>query len=160
MEGLASLPEAPLERVREDLVRIIEDSDPAMRLEVLRTITSHKVVAAGPSLTRRAQDDLFLTLPPEERKALLEAIGALNRRRADELALEWLERQQVFSSEALDQTRALAAEFLGGSDSKDALDALQRAAKRRLFASQMVREAAQRAADAITERRASRKVRS
>jgi HEAT repeat protein len=155
MEGLASLPEAPSDRVRADVERLVNDADPAMRQEVLRTVAERKVLAAGPTLTRRIQDDKFLELPSEERRLLLEAVGALNRRRADDLAIEWLDRQQVFRTDALEQTRAMAAEFLAGSESTEALDALQRAAKKRLFSSQAVRDTAQRGADAVQSRRSS-----
>jgi hypothetical protein len=155
MEGLAALPEAPSDRVRADVEKLVADADPVMRQEVLRTVAERKVLAAGPALTRRIQDDKFLELPAEERRLLLEAVGALNRRRADDLAIDWLDRQQVFRTDALEQTRAMAAEFLAGSESTEALDALQRAAKKRLFSSQAVRDTAQRGAEVVQSRRSS-----
>lgn len=155
MQGLAALPETSSERLREEIQNLIGDVDPSMRIRVLKAIEAQRVLIAGPALTRRIQADSFAELPIDERRFLLRAVGSLNRSRADGLAIGWLEKQQVFKTDAVEQTRAICAEFLAGSNSAEAVDALQRAAKKRLFQSQAVRDTAARALESVMTRRAS-----
>ncbi|MBI5531619.1 MAG: Hsp70 family protein [Deltaproteobacteria bacterium] len=156
IEGLAALPEAPAERARDQLRQLIEDPDPEMRIQVLQMIMDRHVAAAGPILTWRVQQETFSSLPLGEQRLLFLAVAALNVRRADALAVEWLNKKALFSNNALDQTRALAAEYLATSDSEMAYEALKEAAKRRILGSSAVRDIAESSIEVIMQRRSTR----
>lgn len=156
MEALAALPEAPAEHVRERVRQIVEDPEQALRFKALDVIADRHIAAAGPVLVRRIQDEAFHELDPTERRKLLDAVAKLNRRRADELAVAMLEAGGMFASQAVDQSRSVAAEFLATSDSPEALEALQKASKKRLFGSVKVREVAARSVSSVFERRSLR----
>lgn len=141
---------------RDALARLLEDSEPSVRQEALQMVSSHHLTVAGPLLVRRAQSVDFDHLPLWERKALLLAVAALSPHRAETLAIAMLDKGRLFTSEALEQSRAIAAEFLGESSSQDALDALERAVRRRWLNSQALRNAAARGANAVSRRRSSR----
>lgn len=153
MEALASLPEAPMDRIREDIRRLVEDPDTEMRMRVLQTVASRRILAAGPALMRRIQTDSFHELDVAERRMLLEAVGALNRSRAETLALELLEKRVLLHSASIDATRVAAAEFLASATTPEVLDALRRVSKARWFTSDSVRVAAQQAAGRVEHRR-------
>jgi hypothetical protein len=86
---------------------------------------------------------------------MFEALGKLNKTRSESLALDILTKESVFRSDAMEQTRAVAAEYLSGSDSKEILDALEKVAKKKLFTSASVRQAATKAAEMVQQRRSS-----
>lgn len=156
LEALAALPSASSEQVRDEVQRLLDDPDLELRKGVLRTVTERRILAMGPALMHRAQDKRFHELPEEERRLVLSALGALNRRRAEELAIGMLDEGGLFRSEAADKSRVIAAEFLGEGESQEALDCLQRVVKKRFFASSTVRDAAARATETLTQRRSTR----
>jgi eukaryotic-like serine/threonine-protein kinase len=152
VEGISALPDAPAEQVREQLQRLIEDPDVDMRVQVLQLIIDRHLVPAGPLLMRRIHSDAFGALRAPEQRMLFQAVGSLNQRRADELAINLLDKKQLLEAGASEQTRALAAEFLGSSESREALEALQRNAKRKLLGSNVVADAASAAIEVWTRR--------
>ncbi len=156
MEALAALPETTADLVRDDVGRLVEDPEAELRLRVLETVASRRIMAAGPVLMRRIQSEKFHTLSLRERFLIFEAVGALNRSRADAAAIAMLESSGLFQSEAVDQSRAVAADFLATSSSPQALEALQRVTKKKWFSSQAVRASAARAAERIQHRRSTR----
>ena len=156
MEALACLPETTADLVRDDVGRLVEDPEAELRLRVLETVSSRRIMAAGPVLMRRIQSEKFHTLSLRERFLIFEAVGALNRSRAEAAAIAMLESSGLFQSEAVDQSRAVAADFLAGSSSPQALEALQRVTKKKWFSSQAVRDSAARAAERIQHRRSTR----
>lgn len=153
LDALSLLPDPPPDHVREDVRKLVEDRDRETRLRVLRVVIDRKIGAAGDALARRLRERGFHDLDEVERALLLEALGAGDRRRAEALALELLEQQGLFRGEAVEQSRALAADFLAGSESLEVLDALQRVTKR-WFTSSGLRDSATRAADNVARRRA------
>jgi molecular chaperone DnaK (HSP70) len=156
MEALAALPESPADLVRDDVTRLVEDPEEELRLRVLETVAARKLLAAGPVLMRRIQSEQFHELSLRERRLVLEAVGALNRSRAEAAAIALLESSGLFRSEAVEQSRTAAAEFLAASTSPQALEALQRATRKKWFSSPAVRETAARAAEQVQHRRSTR----
>ena len=151
MAALAAIPDLPAARVRDEVSRVLDDTSEAIRLEALRVIGDSGVVAAGPVLVHRIQSPAFHDTPLEERRATLHALGRLNPRRAEEVAVELLEKRQLIRSQAVEETREICAELLGSADSPAALRALQ-SATGRLFNAQSVRAAAARAVAQIVGR--------
>ncbi|WP_437504322.1 protein kinase domain-containing protein [Sorangium sp. So ce1099] len=143
---------AAAERVREELQRLLDDPAPPVRREALRLIGKLGVLAAGPTLVRRIVAPSFHELPATERRQWIETVAQLNPARAEKLAIELLEKRQLIPSEAIEQTRELAAHFLCQARSYEALRAVKEATKPRWWNTPPVRDAAARAAVAIAAR--------
>lgn len=164
VSALALLPDAAREpdpqaragggdRVREELQRLLDEPSTAVRIEALRTIARLGLLAAGPALVRTIQAQAFHERPPEERREWLETVVRLNPTRAERLAIELLQRRQLLPTDAIEQTREIAANVLAGfAASQDALDAVKEATKSRWSSSTKVRDAAARAVTTIAAR--------
>ncbi len=156
LAALAAMGEAIGDRAREEITGLLDAPDVDVRLRTLDLVASMNVVAAGPVLVRRIQSDAFHDLSLEERRKWLATVTALKAARGESLAIELLSKRRLLSNEATEQSRALAADHLASSDSEEALEALQVAAKQRWGTSNLVREAATRAIEVIEERQAAR----
>ncbi|WP_437875912.1 protein kinase domain-containing protein [Sorangium sp. So ce513] len=143
---------AAADRVRDELQKLLDDPAPPVRREALRLIGKLGVLAAGPTLVRRIVAPSFHDLPAAERRQWLETVAQLNPARAEKLAIELLEKRQLIPSEAIEQTRELAAHFLCQARSYEALRAVKEATKPRWWNTPPVRDAAARAAVAIAAR--------
>lgn len=143
---------AAADRVRDELQKLLDDPAPPVRREALRLIGKLGVLAAGPTLVRRIVAPSFHDLPATERRQWLETVALLNPARAEKLAIELLEKRQLIPSEAIEQTRELAAHFLCQARSYEALRAVKEATKPRWWNTPPVRDAAARAAVAIAAR--------
>ncbi|MGK4001491.1 protein kinase [Sorangium sp. So ce1036] len=143
---------ATAERVREELQKLLDDPAPPVRREALRMIGKLGVLAAGPTLVRRILSTSFHDLPGTERRQWLETVAQLNPARAEKLAIELLEKRQLIPSEAIEQTREMAAHFLCQARSYEALRAVKEATKPRWWNTPPVRDAAARAAVTIAAR--------
>ncbi|WP_437277461.1 serine/threonine-protein kinase [Sorangium sp. So ce375] len=163
ISALAELPDAAVgegapgagsaaERVREELQKLLDDPAPPVRCEALRLIGKLGVLPAGPTLVRRIVAPSFHDLSAAERRQWLETVAQLNPARAEKLAIELLEKRQLIPSEAIEQTRELAAHFLCQARSYEALRAVKEATKPRWWNTPPVRDAAARAAVAIAAR--------
>ncbi|MDC0684146.1 serine/threonine-protein kinase [Sorangium atrum] len=162
ISALAELPDAAAsesgsassaaERVRDELQKLLDDPAPPVRCEALRLIGKLGVLAAGPTLVRRIVAPSFHDLSGAERRQWLETVAQLNPARAEKLAIELLEKRQLIPSEAIEQTRELAAHFLCQARSYEALRAVKEATKPRWWNTPPVRDAAARAAVAIAAR--------
>ena len=141
--AITYLPDASAEIVRAELTRLFEDPAPEVRVHALGIVNKLGAVAAGPVLVRRIQSGALPSLPPPERRLLLQTLALLNPRRAEAIAIEILDKTQMIPSPAVEQTRAFAAEVLGTMHSEDALRALSDAAKKRWWNTQLVRDAAE-----------------
>ncbi len=139
------------DQLRDELLQLVENQDPAVRAAALRALAHHQVRAAGPLLVRRVQDPSFHQVAAEERRELLSALFALHLARAEAISIEILAKHSLLGTDdATEQTRAICAELLGhNSQSQEALDAVLGALKRRWWNSQLLRDAAAFAADAI-----------
>lgn len=152
LQAIARLPVETDERILGELVRLLEDPTEPVRSEALRFCTRAHVKAAGPVLVKHVQSPLFHAKSPEERRQWLVAIAALNVRRAEALAIEFLTKVQLIPSEAIEQTRVVAANLLAQIPTQEGLKAAQDSMKKRWWNTPAVREAAARAAAAITAR--------
>ncbi len=148
-ESVAYLAQTP-EQLKDELSRLAEAPQPELRQAALRTMAFHQVRAAGPLLVRRVQDPTFNQVPVVERRELLTALFALNPQRAEQIAVEVVQKHGLLVDEALEQTRALCAELLGQHASNmTALEAVLQASKRRWWNTQPLRDAAIVAAETI-----------
>jgi HEAT repeat protein len=153
IEALGHVEGVSSERLRLELRTLIEDPDPSVRLAVLRTMTRYGIRVAGPFLVLRIRSPIFDTLPVDERREALDTVCALAPNRFEAVATELLRDTRLLSSDAHEETRALAAEALGRSArGTEAVQALSEAEKRRLRGSARVREAAARALQQIAQR--------
>ena len=152
LEALGKLPEGQAERVREEVAKILDEPSAPMRLEALATLGRIGLVAAGPVLARRIKLPTYHTLSVEERRAWLDAVGKLNTRRGETLAIEIVEEHPLIPKDSIEQSRVVAADFLGSSSAKDALEAVRGAAKKRWWNSEALREVATRSASLIAAR--------
>jgi serine/threonine protein kinase len=153
LAALATMDEVVGDRAREEITSLVQAEDPAVRMRTLELIVSMNVVAAGPSLVRRVQNERFHKESVEERRKMLGTIAHLKPARAEALAIELLGTRKLLGGEAIDQSRALAAELLGHFDSKPSVDALTEASKQRWATSASVREAALESLAIIESRR-------
>jgi hypothetical protein len=142
---LRAISAVPTTAARERMSEMLRDVEPANRLEVLRLIGERRLSSMGPVLVRRIEADAFHALSLDERGALLEVVARLNPRRAEELAMALVSKKHVVPSDAVEQSRALAIDFLAGLDSPESLALLEEVARKRWGNSQLVRDAAGRA---------------
>ncbi len=143
------------ERVRKEIAYLLEDPDEAARTRVLLLVGKLGVVAAGPAIAHGIHTDEFHELTMSERLLWLRTLGTLSATRGEAIAIELLSHRRLLSSEAVEQTRAVAAEVLAIYDSPESNDALHVAAKQRWGTSSLVKDAASRAlADRETRRNA------
>jgi actin-like ATPase involved in cell morphogenesis len=145
MACLREITAAPSPAARALIHDMLHDGDPANRIAVLGLIGERRLSSMGPTLVRRIEADAFHALSLLERGTLLEVVGALNPRRAEELAIALVSKKQVVPSDAVEHSRALAVDFLARVDSSESLALLEEIAKKRWGNSQLVREAAGRA---------------
>ncbi len=152
LEAIARLPVETDDRILGELVRLLEDATSSVRAEALRFCARAYVKSAGPVLVKHVQSPLFHTKSQEERRQWLDAIAALNPRRAEALAIEFLTKVQLIPSEAIEETRVVAAAILATMPSPEGLRAAQDAMKKRWWNTTPVREASTRAAATIAAR--------
>ncbi len=153
LAALAAMGETIGDRARDEITALLDALDGAVRIRTLELASKMNVVAAGPFLVRRVQSDSFHDLSVEERRQWLSTICTLKASRGETLAVELLSKRRLLSNEASEQSRAIAAEALSAFESKEAVEALELAAKQRWGTSATVREAAQKALNAIEARR-------
>jgi len=101
------------ERLLVELAFLLEDVDPHARFDSLVSIEKYKIVAAGPALAARIRERTFDSLPVEERRQALSALGALVPSSAEEIAIGILGEKLARPSPERESTRAVAAELLG-----------------------------------------------
>jgi hypothetical protein len=146
VEALARSNEGPSERMREELARLFAEPNAEARAQALRVVGAAGLVAAGPIVALKLQEPTFHALPMAERKLWFECLAALNPRRADAIALEILVQKKLMPPKPVEETRVLAAEQLAKSRHRESLEALKKVAGDRWFTSQVVRDAAAKAA--------------
>ncbi|MGE3675716.1 MAG: protein kinase [Polyangiaceae bacterium] len=152
LEALSALGASP-ERTNLELRQLLEDPSPEVRLVTLRTIAEHEVKAVGPALAMRIRSDEFDELPLQERGMALDALAKLLPSRAEDVAVELLERSHLVATRAHDETRELAAELLGRTATgSEAERALEREQGRRFRNSERVRDASARALETLRSR--------
>jgi len=135
------------------LRNLVASPEAPMRRKFIEAASQKGIRALEPILVERINSSAYFQLPIRERRLLLEALAATNRMEAEVTAMSLLDKQQLLGGEALEETRAVAADFLGSASSELVLETLQRAAKKRWFGgNETVRETAERAAARVAER--------
>ena len=151
-EATAFLAQTP-EQKREELGRLVENPNPEVRSAALRAMAFHQVRTALPLLVKRVQDPSFNLMAHTEKREILSALYALNAQKGEQLAMEIVQKHGLLVDDSLEQTRALCAELLGANaKTREALEAVLQAAKRRWWNTQPLREAALAAAETIAAR--------
>lgn len=153
IEALIVMPAGRDEYVRTEAKRLLHDPDAAVWGRALAVVTERGLLAAGPALVAQIQAPGFHERPVEERRVWMRGLAKLSPRRAEELCVDLIGQTPLIPSETLEQSRVLAAEILGESGStKEALAVCEDAAKKRWRNTQVVRDAAERAALEIGKR--------
>jgi len=151
VEAVAMRAAASAEGLRDELGRLMQDHDPAVRMAALRTMVSYKVKEAGPPLAMHIQSPAFHKLSVDERTLAFETLYELSPARAESLLKDLVSKTGMFTRESVDDTRILAMNVLakiGGSDAYEAL----KAAAGKWGNSQQVRQAATVAANQMRAR--------
>lgn len=146
IEGLSNLSIEQEDEVRREVRKLLEDPDAVARMETLDLVAQRGLVAAGPAIVLSIQAPAFHLLTTDERKKWLDCLVALSPRRALGVCVAILKEHQIVPTENVEATRALAADVLAGMASKEALEAVTEAAKKRWWNTAPVREASERAA--------------
>lgn len=139
--------------LREELLALVDKGDPDERIAALKSLVGHEAREAVPHLVKRLQDGQFHKFTVNERREFFTAIWNLDAARAEPVLIEMVQKHGLFADEAVEQSRSLAADLLGErARSAEALHAVQNAAKRRWWNTQLLRDAANRAAESISAR--------
>jgi hypothetical protein len=134
MEGVSS------ERLRLELRALLEDPSSDVRIAALRAMHDHTIRVAGPFLVLRIKAPGFDRLEYDERRQALHTLATLAPLRAETVCLELLAEARMVTSEAHEETRALAAEVLGVvASTPEAMTALDNASTARWKNSERVR---------------------
>jgi serine/threonine protein kinase len=134
MEGVSS------ERLRLELRALLEDPSSEVRIAALRAMHDHAIRVAGPFLVLRIKAPGFDRLDYEERRQSLHTLSLLAPSRAEAVCLELLAEARMVTSEAHEETRALAAEVLGTvASTPESMAALENASTARWKNSERVR---------------------
>jgi hypothetical protein len=150
---LATLRGLSGEALARTVASLLEEHDPEVRRSALQVIAANRLKELGPGLVRRAEDPSFHALPTEERRALLDALWALNPPRAEVLSIHLLSQRQVLKTEGREQSRLVAAECLGDHGaSAQVLEALAGAQKGWWGVSEELKAATQAATQKVQAR--------
>jgi len=120
IEALGHIEGTSGSRLRIEMRKLLEDTDPDVRLLALRAMESHSIAIAGPFLVLRIQEAQFFQLPFEERRQALQTLSVLRSKRCEELCMTLLGQSQLWPNTARDETRELAAQFLADVASSNA----------------------------------------
>ncbi len=134
MEGVSS------ERLRLELRALLEDPASEVRVAALRAMQEHAIRVVGPFLVLRIKASGFDRLDFEERRQSLQTLAALAPARAEAICLALLAEGRMVTTDAHEETRALAADVLGAiASSTESLVALDAASTARWRNSERVR---------------------
>ncbi len=152
IESLTKVSSDREDEVRIEVRKMLDDPSASARQAALALVAERGLIAAGPAIVLQIQAPTFHTLTVDERRQWLGCLNALSPRRAMTVCAEILKEHQIIPSEAVEGTRAMAADLLAGMASKEALDAATEGAKKRWWNTAPVREASERAVEQIKAR--------
>jgi serine/threonine protein kinase len=141
-------------RLRLELRKLLDDPDPDVRLLALRAMETHNITIAGPFLVLRIQEQEFVKLSLEERRQALQTLSRLRPKRCEEVCMALLSDARLLRLGGREETRDLAAQFLGEVAASDpAFFLLEKIAKSSVWRnSKRVRDAATAALDRLKQR--------
>lgn len=154
LEALKSFPERGAPKLSESLGFLLKDPEGPIREEALRLVARFNLRAVGPEIVRFIASPEFHTRSIDERSLWLETLASLNPARAESLAIEILTTWKFIPRAEHEQTRIAAAEALARFGSRHALEPIQTTTRKRWWNTPPVREASERALQAISERNA------
>ena len=154
VEALARLPDVGSENVPREILVLLQDPESSVREEALRVVAKFKMRTIGPEIVRFIGSPAFHARSIDERKIWLQTLASLNPARAESLAVEMLTTWTFVPKPEHERTRVAAAEALALFGSRHVVDAIRTAARKRWWNTPPVREAAERALQAISERAA------
>lgn len=145
--------EASSSRWIDAVARRIDDDDASVRLAALELTRRREERQLASAVAERARSDEFRSLPPDERRAILRTLAALNPSRAQDVAIELAEERSLMPSTDRHHTRLLALRVLGEiGDTPEALEAVAKGKEGWMWNSEEVKRAAEAAADQIERR--------
>lgn len=150
IESLTKVSSEREDEVRIEVRKMLDDPSASARQTALALVAERALIAAGPAIVLQIQAPTFHSLTADERRQWLGCLNALSPRRAMTLCAEILKEHQIIPTEAVETTRALAADILAGMAAKEALEAATEGAKKRWWNTAPVREASERAVEQIT----------
>jgi serine/threonine protein kinase len=101
------------EQVQGELMQLLESGSALVRMAAQRAVTRHGLKAAWTAIARQVRAPNFHELGADERRQLLNTLVALSPDRGEPMAVEFVKKGGVFTSEDRETSRALAAEALG-----------------------------------------------
>ena len=155
IEALTKVSSDREDEVRTEVRKMLDDPSPTARQAALALVAERQLIAAGPAIVLQIQAPTFHALTADERRQWFGCLNALSPRRAMSVCAEILKEHQIIPTEAVEATRAMAADLLAGMTSKEALEAAMEGAKKRWWNTAPVREASERAVEQIQKRLAS-----
>jgi hypothetical protein len=152
VEAVALRARASSEGLKDELSRLLADSDPGVRVAAMRTLAKNKVLEAGPVLVQTISDPGFHRLDYKEREQAFECLWELSPVRAESLALDVAVKSGMLTRESVDDTRILAIQVLERLATKREVVTELEKASGKWTNSQPVRDAAAVAAKALRRR--------
>jgi serine/threonine-protein kinase len=101
------------EHVQGELMQLLESGSALVRMAAQRAVTRHGLKPAWPAIARQVRAPNFHELGADERRQLMNTLVALSPDRGEPMAVEFVKKGGVFTSEDRETSRALAAEALG-----------------------------------------------
>jgi HEAT repeat protein len=155
IEALGHVEGVSSERLRLELRALLEDREADVRIAALKAMEQYAIRVAGPFLVLRVKSPQFDSLPPAERRQAFQTLVALAPTRAEAAAVDVLKEGRVVTTDAHEESRAIAAETLARvASSADAMAALTEFSTARWKNSDRVRSAAQKALEELSQRAA------
>ena len=152
VEAVAVRAAGNAEGLRDELARLCQDQDPAVRAAALRTMQRFKLKEAGPPLVQYINASAFHKIPVEERRLAFETLWVLSPARAEEVAMEIAGKVPLITRESVDDTRVVAIDMLEALAATAETVAVLDMTATKWSNSQAVKTAASRAAAALRKR--------
>ncbi len=152
IQALLHVPDAVAGKHATLLDDMLQDPEVEVRRETLQIVARLGLATAVPTLVKRMSSPSFHEIPIPERRLWLTTLWDLDPSRGEAVVIDIVAGSKLIPSDALEQTRAVAADLLSRASSAAALEAARNAAKKRWWNTPSVREAAERAISAIERR--------
>lgn len=133
--------------------KMLENASALIRLTALRAVVRHGMKNVYPAVARQVRAASFHDLAADERSELLRTAVLLSPEHGEPLVLDLVRKGGVFTSQARESSRAIAAQVLGElAVAPDTIESLRELAQARWGISEETRLAASTAASLIQTR--------